>query len=72
MLVDLHIHSYYSDGTMSPKEIVKEAKNKNLGVISITDHNVLDYIFSTNINIFLYLYLSLFIKVIFLFSFLLI
>ena len=42
MLVDLHIHSYYSDGTMSPKEIVKEAKNKNLGVISITDHNVLD------------------------------
>ena len=42
MLADLHIHSYYSDGTMSPKEIVREAKNKNLGIIAITDHDVLD------------------------------
>ena len=42
MLADLHIHSYYSDGTMSPKEIVIEAKNKNLGIIAITDHDVLD------------------------------
>ena len=42
MLTDLHIHSYYSDGTMSPKEIIKDAKNKNIGIISITDHDVLD------------------------------
>lgn len=42
MLVDLHIHTYYSDGTMSPKEVVKDAKEKNLGIISITDHDVLD------------------------------
>lgn len=42
MLVDLHIHTYYSDGTMSPKEVVADAKNKNLGIISITDHDVLD------------------------------
>lgn len=42
MLTDLHVHSYYSDGTMSPKEIVREAKNKNLGIIAITDHDVLD------------------------------
>ena len=28
MLVDLHIHTYYSDGTMSPKEVVEEAKKK--------------------------------------------
>ena len=33
MLTDLHIHSYYSDGTMSPQEIVKDAKNKNVGII---------------------------------------
>ena len=26
MLTDLHIHSYYSDGTMSPQEIVKDLK----------------------------------------------
>lgn len=42
MLVDLHIHTYYSDGTMSPKEVVADAKRKNLGIISITDHDVLD------------------------------
>ena len=42
MLVDLHIHTYYSDGTMSPKEVVEDAKRKNLGIISITDHDVLD------------------------------
>lgn len=28
MLVDLHIHTYYSDGTMSPKEVVEDAKRK--------------------------------------------
>lgn len=39
MLVDLHIHTYYSDGTMSPKEVVEDAKSKGLGVIAITDHN---------------------------------
>lgn len=42
MLTDLHIHSYYSDGTMSPQEIVEEAKNRGLEIISITDHDVLD------------------------------
>ena len=42
MLVDLHIHTYYLDGTMSPKEVVEDAKRKNLGIIAITDHDVLD------------------------------
>lgn len=42
MLVDLHIHTYYSDGTMSPKEVVEDARRKNLGIIAITDHDVLD------------------------------
>ncbi len=39
MYVDLHIHSYYSDGTMSPAEIIQEAKSKGLDKIAITDHN---------------------------------
>lgn len=41
MLVDLHTHSYYSDGTMSPKEIVEDAKRKNIEVIAVTDHDEL-------------------------------
>ena len=39
MLVDLHMHSYFSDGTMSPTEIIEEAKRRNVEIISITDHN---------------------------------
>ncbi len=39
MKADLHIHTFYSDGTMSPEEVVKVAKDKGLEVIAITDHN---------------------------------
>ena len=42
MLTDLHMHSYYSDGTMSPREIVEDAKKRNVQLIAITDHNVWD------------------------------
>lgn len=38
-MVDLHIHSTYSDGSYTVKEILQEAQNKNLEVISITDHD---------------------------------
>lgn len=40
--IDLHIHSYYSDGTMSPEEILEEALKKKLKMAAITDHNVLE------------------------------
>ena len=36
---DLHIHSTKSDGTKTPTEIVNEAAQKGLAVISITDHD---------------------------------
>lgn len=39
--VDLHLHSYYSDGTMSPKELVQTAVASQVGLMAITDHNVL-------------------------------
>lgn len=37
--IDLHIHSNASDGTLSPEEIVKEAIEKGLKLISLTDHD---------------------------------
>lgn len=40
-LIDLHIHSKYSDGTFTPEEIVKEAKRRNIEMIALTDHNTL-------------------------------
>lgn len=38
---DLHVHSYYSDGSMSPEEIVEDAVANDVGVLAIADHNVL-------------------------------
>ena len=37
--VDLHIHTYYSDGESSPAEIVKTAAKTGLRAIAITDHD---------------------------------
>jgi len=40
MLIDLHIHSKScSDGNLTVEEIVREAKTRNIGLISITDHD---------------------------------
>ncbi len=36
---DLHTHSHYSDGKISPKELVKQAKQKNIKNLALTDHN---------------------------------
>ena len=38
--VDLHLHTNYSDGTLTPKELLTLCKNKGLKVISITDHDI--------------------------------
>jgi predicted metal-dependent phosphoesterase TrpH len=39
MKIDLHIHSQSSDGAFTVEEIVKEAKRRNIGFMSITDHD---------------------------------
>src|SRR4030043_2300328 len=39
MVIDLHIHSRSSDGAFTVEEIVKEAKLRNIGLMSITDHD---------------------------------
>jgi predicted metal-dependent phosphoesterase TrpH len=40
--VDLHVHTTASDGTMSPAEIVRYAKEKGLLAIAITDHDTIE------------------------------
>ena len=37
--VDLHIHTVYSDGTYTPRQVVELAKKLNLVGISVTDHD---------------------------------
>jgi predicted metal-dependent phosphoesterase TrpH len=40
MIIDLHIHSKScSDGNLTVEEIVEEAKIRNIGLMSITDHD---------------------------------
>lgn len=36
---DLHLHSYYSDGTCAPEEVVKRAAALGISPIALTDHN---------------------------------
>ncbi len=38
-MIDLHMHTIYSDGTNTCTEILKKAQEKKLSYISITDHN---------------------------------
>ena len=38
-MIDLHMHTLYSDGTNTCTEILQKAQDKNLSYISITDHN---------------------------------
>jgi len=42
MEIDLHLHTTASDGTMSPAEIVRYAKEKGLLTIAITDHDTVE------------------------------
>ena len=37
--IDLHVHSTASDGTLSPAELVQEAKKAGLAAIAVTDHD---------------------------------
>ncbi len=38
-MTDFHIHSSYSDGSMTPADILAEAEQKGLKFLSVTDHN---------------------------------
>lgn len=40
--LDLHNHTFYSDGQYSPDDVIKEAIKKNVGVMAITDHDTLN------------------------------
>jgi len=39
MLIDLHTHTNFSDGSLSPEELIDKAIISNVKVLSITDHD---------------------------------
>lgn len=36
---DLHLHTYHSDGTRSPKEVLDVARSHGLSIVAISDHD---------------------------------
>jgi len=40
--IDLHTHSIKSDGSMTPAEVVREAKKAGLAAIALSDHDSID------------------------------
>ena len=42
LMIDLHTHSAFSDGSLSPEELVAEAKFAKLAGIALTDHDSVD------------------------------
>ena len=41
MLIDLHVHSRYSDGEFYPGELIPFVKEHGVSVVSITDHDTI-------------------------------
>jgi len=41
-MIDLHMHSTFSDGTQTPTQLVERAKQNNVEVMAITDHDNVD------------------------------
>ncbi len=47
-LIDLHTHTNFSDGELSPNALVRLAVKKNIGVLAITDHDTLEGVKNLN------------------------
>lgn len=41
-MMDLHVHTVYSDGTLTPEEVIILAKSNGVKLLSITDHDGID------------------------------
>ena len=41
-LIDMHTHTNYSDGELSPNDLIELAIDKNIGILGITDHDTLE------------------------------
>ncbi|MEF3254565.1 MAG: PHP domain-containing protein, partial [Deferribacterales bacterium] len=41
-MIDLHCHSKFSDGTLSPQELINKAESIGLEILALTDHDTVD------------------------------
>jgi predicted metal-dependent phosphoesterase TrpH len=42
MFADLHLHTHYSDGTYSPRELTAQARFHGLAAVALTDHDTVE------------------------------
>lgn len=42
MFADLHLHTYFSDGTFSPEEVVARGSKADLAALALTDHDTVE------------------------------
>ncbi len=49
MTVDLHLHSLYSDGSLSPSELVELGSVQGLSALALTDHDTIEGILEAKI-----------------------
>ena len=42
MFADLHLHTYFSDGTYSPEELAAQAQKNGLKAVALTDHDTVE------------------------------
>lgn len=47
-IIDLHTHTNYSDGELSPSQLIRLAIEKRIGILGITDHNTIEGIKQVN------------------------
>ncbi|MCU0342298.1 MAG: PHP domain-containing protein [Ignavibacterium sp.] len=40
--IDLHMHTYFSDGQHSPEELILKAKEAGIDTVAVTDHDTVD------------------------------
>ncbi len=53
-MIDLHMHSHYSDGIYSPQDLVRKVQKAGFDFIALTDHNGIDGLeeFLTSVKVF--------------------
>ncbi|MBV9464109.1 MAG: PHP domain-containing protein [Verrucomicrobiae bacterium] len=42
MTADLHSHTHYSDGTLSPADVLELARHREISILAITDHDTME------------------------------
>ena len=49
-IIDMHAHTNYSDGDLSPQDLIRLAIDKRVGTLTITDHDTIEGIKKVNRN----------------------